>query len=66
MKTFFITGVSGFIGFHVAKRLLDMGDKVIGVDNFDDYYSVSLKKDRVSILEKYENFVMCKGDLMDV
>ena len=66
MKTFFITGVSGFIGFHVAKRLLEMGDKVIGVDNFDEYYSVVLKKDRVNILEKYDNFVMCKGDLMDV
>jgi UDP-glucuronate 4-epimerase len=45
-----VTGAAGFIGHHVADRLLRRGDEVVGVDNFNDYYSVSLKRDRDSKL----------------
>ena len=50
--TILITGAAGFIGFHTAKKLLDRGDSVIGIDNFNSYYDVSLKKKRISILKK--------------
>lgn len=46
-----ITGVAGFIGFHVASRLLERGEIVVGVDNLNDYYSVELKRDRLAALE---------------
>ncbi len=42
-----ITGVAGFIGSHTAKALLDRGDFVVGIDNFNDYYDPQLKKDRL-------------------
>jgi UDP-glucuronate 4-epimerase len=45
-----VTGAAGFIGHHVADRLMRRGDEVVGIDNFNDYYSVSLKRDRVSKL----------------
>ncbi|MFG6117162.1 NAD-dependent epimerase [Halobacillus sp. MO56] len=45
-----VTGAAGFIGFHLTKRLLSMGHKVIGIDNLNDYYSVKLKKDRLQLL----------------
>lgn len=47
-----VTGVAGFIGFHVAQRLLARGDRVIGLDNVNDYYSVQLKEDRLAALER--------------
>ena len=57
MDTFLITGSAGFIGFHIAKRMLDEGCKVIGIDNFSDYYDVKLKKDRASILKTYSHYI---------
>ena len=51
-----ITGVAGFIGFSLAKNLLERKIKVYGIDNFDDYYSVRLKKLRIKLLKKYKNF----------
>ena len=39
-----VTGCAGFIGFHVAHRMLKRGDKVVGIDNLNDYYDVNLKK----------------------
>jgi UDP-glucuronate 4-epimerase len=51
-KSVFITGIAGFIGFHLAKALHARGDTVIGCDNFNDYYDPNLKKNRASILEK--------------
>ncbi len=45
-----VTGVAGFIGFHLAKRLLDEGFQVIGLDNLNDYYNVDLKYDRLKEL----------------
>jgi UDP-glucuronate 4-epimerase len=47
-----LTGAAGFIGFHVARRLLERGDEVVGVDNFSSYYDPKLKEARVAILEK--------------
>jgi len=64
MKTkIFITGSSGFIGFHVAKRYLDKGFKVSGFDSMNNYYDVKLKKSRLKILKKYKNFSFTKGSL---
>jgi UDP-glucuronate 4-epimerase len=60
-----ITGSSGFIGFHLSKLLLDKGYQVIGIDNMNDYYDVSLKESRLKILEKKNNFIFYKIDLKD-
>ena len=59
----YITGSSGFIGFHVAKRYLDKGFKVCGFDSMNNYYDVNLKKSRLRILTKYKNFSFTKGNL---
>lgn len=53
---FLITGTAGFIGFHLAKRLLEDGHQVVGIDNFSNYYDVSLKEGRNAILESYDGF----------
>ena len=50
--TTLITGVAGFIGFHVARRLMSRGDSVVGIDSLNDYYDVGLKQDRVAELRK--------------
>lgn len=57
-----VTGVAGFIGFHVAKFLLDRGDQVIGVDIVNDYYDVNLKKSRLELL-KNKSFQFYKVDI---
>jgi len=62
-KKYVITGGAGFIGFHLSKRLLDQGATVIGYDNLNDYYDVTLKEDRLAILKKYEKYTFIKGDL---
>ncbi|MFI3212533.1 MAG: GDP-mannose 4,6-dehydratase [Eubacteriales bacterium] len=62
-KTYFITGGAGFIGFFLSKKLLELGATVIGFDNMNDYYEVSLKEDRLKILEGFENYTFVKGDL---
>jgi len=62
----FVTGSAGFIGFHLSKTLLEQGDTVIGLDNFNDYYEVSLKEDRNAILEKFKNYHLYRGDLNDI
>ncbi len=64
MKTkIFITGSSGFIGFHVAKKFLDKGFKVCGFDSMNNYYDVNLKKSRLKILRKYKNFLFIRGNI---
>ena len=60
-----VTGAAGFIGFFTAKQLLERGETVIGLDNFDAYYDVGLKESRAAILESYENFRMARIDLAD-
>ena len=57
-----VTGVAGFIGFHLSKRLLDEGHEVTGIDNMNDYYSVNLKKLRISILDS-KKFTFLKEDI---
>ena len=66
-KTVLVTGAAGFIGFYLSKRLLEeeKGIKVIGFDNVNDYYDVSLKEYRLDILNKYKNFTFIKGNLAD-
>jgi UDP-glucuronate 4-epimerase len=59
----FVTGTAGFIGFHLAKHLLERGDQVIGFDNVNDYYDVSLKESRLEILEGYDDYIFHKASL---
>ena len=60
-----VTGVAGFIGMHSAKKLLDGGYEIIGIDNLNDYYDVTLKEDRLKTLEGYKNFKFLKLDIKD-
>ena len=62
-KTYFITGAAGFIGFFLSKALLERGEKVVGFDNMNDYYEVSLKEERKKQLMEFDNFTFLKGDL---
>jgi len=58
-----LTGAAGFIGSHLAKRLLETGAEVVGLDNINDYYDVNLKYHRLSELEKYEGFTFIRCDI---
>ncbi|MSQ80945.1 MAG: NAD-dependent epimerase [Candidatus Methylopumilus sp.] len=58
-----VTGVAGFIGMHSAKKLLDDGYDIIGIDNLNDYYDVTLKKDRLKTLDSYSKFRFIKLDI---
>ena len=60
-----MTGVAGFIGMHSAKKLLDDGHEIIGIDNLNDYYDVTLKENRLKTLEGYQNFRFLKLDIKD-
>ncbi len=64
-RTFLVTGAAGFIGFHVARRLLERGDRVVGIDNLNPYYDVHLKKARLQILNKNEDFLFYQKDIQD-
>lgn len=61
----FITGSCGFIGFFLAKKLLEEGYTVIGMDNMNDYYEVSLKQERLRLLSEFPAFSFVKGDISD-
>ncbi|MCL4502958.1 MAG: NAD-dependent epimerase/dehydratase family protein [Deltaproteobacteria bacterium] len=63
--TFLVTGSAGFIGFHVARELLKQGATVVGLDNYNDYYSPALKRDRDHQLRQFPNFTSIAGDLTD-
>lgn len=67
MKTYFITGVAGFIGSNLAKKILkeEKDIKVVGLDNMNDYYDVKIKEYRLAELLKNENFTFIKGNLAD-
>lgn len=60
-----VTGIAGFIGYNVSKQLLEQGHQVIGIDNLNDYYDVSLKQYRLSLLEEYESLIFIKGDISE-
>ena len=60
-----VTGAAGFIGFHVAQRLLSVGRKVVGVDSVNDYYDAKLKQARVGLLKRDPGFTFAKLDLAD-
>lgn len=64
-KTYLITGGAGFIGYFLSKSLLEKGIRVIGFDNMNDYYEVSLKEARLETLKQYDNYTFVKGDLAD-
>jgi UDP-glucuronate 4-epimerase len=63
--TILVTGAAGFIGFHVTVKLLELGRRVIGVDNFNSYYDVRLKNSRWSQLKNHEGFYGRRADLAD-
>jgi len=60
-----VTGAAGFIGFYTARQLLERGDTVVGLDNFNDYYDVSLKEARASLLADADSFKMARINLHD-
>ena len=60
-----VTGAAGFIGFHVARRLLERGDEVLGVDNLSDYYDVRLKEARLAQLKPFPRFHFLRLDIAD-
>ena len=68
-KTFLVTGSAGFIGFHLCKKLINKGFRVIGIDNINEYYDVELKKKRLEVLSEIsfrnKNWQFIKTDLLD-
>ena len=67
METYFITGVAGFIGANLAKRILseEKEIQIIGLDNMSNYYDVNIKEERLKELNNYKNFKFIKGNLAD-
>lgn len=65
MARVLVTGCAGFIGMHTSERLLERGDEVLGVDNLNDYYDVSLKEARVARLRNSAGFTFHRADLSD-
>ena len=62
---YLVTGAAGFIGMHTAKRLLEDGEEVVGLDNLNDYYDPALKEYRLATLTPFKNFRFVKMDLAD-
>ena len=60
-----VTGAAGFIGFHLSRRLLELGHRVVGIDNLNPYYDVTLKQARLAILSPFEEFRFLEMDLAD-
>lgn len=60
-----VTGAAGFIGFSVSQKLLNLGYQVVGLDNFNDYYDVTLKETRIELLKSNSNFKIFRGDISD-
>ncbi|MBH61886.1 MAG: protein CapI [Alphaproteobacteria bacterium] len=61
-----VTGAAGFIGFSVSRALLERGDRVVGIDNVNDYYDVSLKEARLALLEQHDGFEFVRADVSDL
>ena len=62
-KTYLVTGGAGFIGYFLSRSLLEKGAVVIGFDNMNNYYEVSLKEERLRRLQEFDKFTFIKGDL---
>jgi UDP-glucuronate 4-epimerase len=60
-----VTGAAGFIGYHVSKRLLDRGDRVVGLDNLNPYYDPKLKEARLAQLRRFHHFTFAHVDIAD-
>ncbi|WP_019962231.1 NAD-dependent epimerase/dehydratase family protein [Woodsholea maritima] len=60
-----VTGAAGFIGMHVCERLLDQGERVVGIDDFNAYYDPALKEARAERLSAYPAFILARGDIAD-
>ena len=60
-----VTGAAGFIGYHVAKALLERGERVVGIDNLNEYYDVRLKEARLAGLRAFPGFDFAKLDVAD-
>jgi UDP-glucuronate 4-epimerase len=65
LSTVLVTGAAGFIGFHLSKKLCHNGYSVLGIDNLNDYYDVSIKESRLKILRELPSFTFKKCDLTD-
>ena len=65
-RTILVTGAAGFIGYHLAKRLLESGARVAGMDNLNSYYDTKLKEDRLAELENFKSFTFVRGDIADM
>ena len=63
--TILVTGAAGFIGFHVCHALLARGERVLGIDNLNDYYDVRLKEARLALLEPHAGFDFARADISD-
>ena len=63
--TILVTGAAGFIGFHLARHLLQQSRSVVGLDNVNDYYDVSLKEARLAELVRHNSFEFVRADLAD-
>ena len=66
MEKILVTGSSGFIGMHLCRTLLNDGYVVMGIDNMNDYYDVSLKEARLNLLSDYDNFTFNKINISDL
>jgi UDP-glucuronate 4-epimerase len=65
MATIVITGGAGFIGSHLAERLLESGERVVTIDNFNDYYDPAVKRRNIEAALNYPSYTLCEGDLRD-
>lgn len=66
METILITGVAGFIGSHLAEKLLEQKYRVIGIDSFTNFYSKNIKKNNLAFCLKHENFSFVNKDLTEI
>lgn len=65
MRTILVTGAAGFIGSHLVERLLERGDAVVGLDNFNDYYDPAIKRANVALFESNPCWQLVEGDIRD-